>query len=121
MVSRQFTAVLRSCTASVVALIASLALAADPVPLSVPPPQTMPDGPLGALVKRGLSLVNATPANLPANVGDGLNCSSCHMNGGTVAYASPLAGLWGVFPNTWRAARASKRSRTGSTTASCAR
>jgi len=97
MVSPQFTVRIAR-AASIVAMLASVALAAEPVPLSVPPPQTMPDGPLGELVKRGLSLVNATPANLPANVGDGLNCSSCHLNGGTVAYAAPLAGLWGVFP-----------------------
>jgi thiosulfate dehydrogenase len=79
-------------------LTAGSPFAADTVPLRVPPPQSMPSGPLGADVQRGLSLVNATQANLPGNVGNGLNCASCHLNGGTVAYAAPLAGLWGVFP-----------------------
>jgi len=67
-------------------------------PFSVPAPQTMPDGPLGDAVKQGLSIMNATKAALPANVGNGLNCSSCHLNAGTVQYASPFVGLWGVFP-----------------------
>jgi thiosulfate dehydrogenase len=83
---------------SFILLLALPAPAADPVPLRVPAPQTMPSGPLGEDVQRGLSLVNATQANLPEYVGAGLNCASCHLNGGTVPYAAPLAGLWGVFP-----------------------
>ena len=75
---------------------------ADPalraVPLVVPAPQTMPDGPLGEAVRQGLSIVNATKAALPDNVGNALNCASCHLNGGTVANAAPFVGLWGVFP-----------------------
>ena len=71
---------------------------ARPVPLVVPPPQTMPDGPLGEAVRQGLSIVNATKAALPDNVGNALNCASCHLNGGTVANAAPFVGLWGVFP-----------------------
>jgi thiosulfate dehydrogenase len=67
-------------------------------PFSVPAPQTMPDGPLGDAVKQGLSIMNATKAALPANVGNGLNCSSCHLNAGTVPNASPFVGLWGVYP-----------------------
>ena len=67
-------------------------------PFSVPAPQTMPDGPLGDAVKQGLSIMNATKAALPANVGSVLNCSSCHLNAGTVQHASPFVGLWGVYP-----------------------
>lgn len=72
--------------------------APPPVPLVVPAPQTMPDGPLGEAVRQGLSIVNATKAALPGNVGNGLSCSSCHLNGGTVAYAAPLVGVWGIYP-----------------------
>lgn len=32
------------------------------------------------------------------HVGNGLNCSSCHLDAGREAYASPWVGLWGVFP-----------------------
>src|SRR5262249_481664 len=31
-------------------------------------------------------------------VGNGLNCSSCHLDAGRRAYAAPWVGLWGVFP-----------------------
>ncbi|HQU49005.1 MAG TPA: c-type cytochrome [Casimicrobiaceae bacterium] len=84
------------------ALAAGAALASDvaprPVPLVVPAPQTMPDGPLGDAVRQGLSIINATKTALPGNVGNGLQCASCHLNGGTVAYAAPLVGVWGVYP-----------------------
>lgn len=84
------------------AALAPSAHAADvapkPVPLVVPAPQTMPDGPLGDAVRQGLSIINATKAALPDNVGNGLSCASCHLNGGTVAYAAPLVGVWGVYP-----------------------
>lgn len=75
---------------------------ADPapraVPLVVPAPQTMPDGPLGDAVRQGLSIVNATKSALPDNVGNALNCASCHLNGGTVANAAPFVGLSGAYP-----------------------
>ncbi len=71
---------------------------APPVPMRVPAPQSVPDGALGDAVRLGLSIVNATQSTAKAYVGNGLNCASCHLNGGTVPYAAPLAGLWGVFP-----------------------
>lgn len=90
------------CLPAVLALAAALSCAAAHaqarVPFVVPPPQSMPDGPLGDAVRQGLSILNATRAALPANVGNGLNCSSCHLNAGTVPYASPFVGLWGAFP-----------------------
>lgn len=88
--------------ALVACVVAHATVAADvaprAVPMDVPGPQTMPEGPLGAAVRQGLSIMNATKATLPDNVGNGLNCSSCHLNAGTIAYAAPLVGLWGVFP-----------------------
>ena len=91
---------LRALVLACIALVASGGALAQPAqaPFSVPAPQTMPDGPLGDAVKQGLSIMNATKAALPANVGNGLNCSSCHLNAGTVPHASPFVGLWGVFP-----------------------
>ena len=46
----------------------------------------------------GMRLMTETKALLPDNVGNGLNCSSCHLNGGTVAYASPFVGVAAQFP-----------------------
>jgi thiosulfate dehydrogenase len=75
------------------------AFAADPgVPLHVPPSTSIPAGALGDAVRLGQSIFNATPRMTKAYVGNGLACTSCHLNGGTVAYAAPMVGLWGVFP-----------------------
>lgn len=46
----------------------------------------------------GMRLMTETKALLPDNVGNGLNCSSCHLNGGTVAMASPFIGVAAQFP-----------------------
>ncbi len=46
----------------------------------------------------GMKVMMNTKEMLPHNVGDVLNCSSCHLNGGTVPKASPLWGLTSVFP-----------------------
>ncbi len=46
----------------------------------------------------GMKVIMNTKAMLPNNVGDALDCASCHLNGGTVAKASPLWGLTSVFP-----------------------
>jgi thiosulfate dehydrogenase len=83
---------------AVAAFAASAAEPSSAVPLRVPSPQSIPSGPLGDDVRFGRSLVNATQTTAKAYVGNGLNCASCHLAGGTVAYAAPLVGLWGVFP-----------------------
>ena len=67
-------------------------------PFNPPNENTIPSGPLGASIRNGMNLVTNTRSLLPKNVGNGLNCSSCHLNQGRAQYASPFAGLWGVFP-----------------------
>ncbi|MBB5367604.1 thiosulfate dehydrogenase [Janthinobacterium sp. K2Li3] len=47
---------------------------------------------------RGMQLMTETKARLPKNVGNDLNCSSCHLNGGTVAKGSPFLGISAFFP-----------------------
>jgi thiosulfate dehydrogenase len=46
----------------------------------------------------GMRLMTDTKNLLPKNVADVLNCSSCHLNGGTVANAAPFVGLTATFP-----------------------
>jgi len=75
----------------------AIAIAAD-VPLVVPADTTIPAGPEGDAVRLGRQLMNDTRKQLPRNVGNGLNCSSCHIAGGTQAYASPYVGLTALFP-----------------------
>src|SRR5271165_15614 len=46
----------------------------------------------------GMRLMTETKALVPDNVGDVMSCSSCHLNGGTVANGSPFNGLAALFP-----------------------
>lgn len=48
---------------------------------------------------RGMRLSTETHTLLPRNVGNVLNCSSCHLNGGTVADGSPYVGISAFFPS----------------------
>lgn len=70
----------------------------DAAPLVVPDRSTLPEGPLGEAILRGEAIVTHTYEALPDHVGNGLHCTSCHLNGGTVADAGPWVGIVGVFP-----------------------
>lgn len=48
---------------------------------------------------RGMRLHLETKDLLPQNVGNQLNCSSCHLNAGTVADGSPFVGVSAFFPS----------------------
>ena len=72
--------------------------AAAPVALKPPPPDAMPTDQLGASIRLGLSILTDTQTHAKAYVGNGLNCVSCHLDAGRTAYAAPLVGLTGMFP-----------------------
>ena len=80
------------------ATAANATKATKELPFKVPDEATIPTGPTGDAIKLGKLLVTDTHKQLPKNVGSGLNCSNCHLGGGTVASAAPYVGLWGVFP-----------------------
>ena len=48
---------------------------------------------------RGMRLNAETRDLLPNHVGDDLNCTSCHLNAGTVADGSPYVGITAFFPS----------------------
>lgn len=83
---------------SLLAAAVNLTAHAEPVPMQPPAESSIPPGPIGEAIKLGKTLITDTRKQLPNNVGGGLNCSSCHLNGGTVAFAGPYVGLWGMFP-----------------------
>jgi len=81
----------------------SLALAADSstrerVPLLPPAPTAIPSGPLGQAIQYGQRIVTDTGATAKGYVGNALRCASCHLDGGRAAFAAPLVGLTGLFP-----------------------
>jgi thiosulfate dehydrogenase len=80
--------------------------AVDLTKRAAPDIRTVDDGPLGRLVKYGYALVTDTANQIgPAArdrakryAGNNLTCQSCHLRGGTQAYAMPLVGVWGEYP-----------------------
>ncbi|MGH9469220.1 MAG: c-type cytochrome, partial [Terriglobia bacterium] len=81
--------------------------AAQPaVPLRVPPSSSIPKGPKGDLIRLGKNIMMNTPKYAASYVGNNMKCSDCHIDGGTVAYASPLAGVTTLFP--WYSPRAKR-------------
>ena len=74
------------------------ALRIERVFLPVPPDSEIPTDPLGASIRRGRALFEATRDSLPAKVGNRLRCLSCHLDGGRRANASPLVGAFLSYP-----------------------
>jgi thiosulfate dehydrogenase len=64
------------------------------------------DDALGKLVKYGYALMTDTANQIGPTVsdpakrlsGNNLTCQNCHINAGHQAYAMPLVGVWGQFP-----------------------
>ena len=63
-----------------------------------PAPDEVPDGPLGASIRYGERILTQTRVYAKEYTGNGLNCTSCHLDKGRKAYSSPWVGTWGVFP-----------------------
>jgi thiosulfate dehydrogenase len=55
--------------------------------------------PNAAQLVRGMRLNLETKFLLPQQVGNTLNCTSCHLNAGTVADGSPYVGISAFFPS----------------------
>jgi thiosulfate dehydrogenase len=94
--------------------VGSMALAAggtvrQTVPLAPPSPTAIPNGPLGQAIRYGQRIVTDTQATVKGYVGNGLRCANCHLDGGRTAYAAPLVGLTGLFPE-YRSRRGSVES-----------
>lgn len=50
------------------------------------------------LIRQGKLIFDETPKYAHEYVGNKLSCSDCHLQSGTVDYASPMIGLPGLFP-----------------------
>lgn len=79
-------------------LRAQLVAKVDSSPFETPRLATMLAQPNSQQLIRGARLHLETKALLPPNVGNQLNCTSCHLNAGTVAEGSPFVGLSAFFP-----------------------
>jgi thiosulfate dehydrogenase len=63
-----------------------------------PSDSAIPAGVLGASIRRGRALLNATRDSLPSHVGNDLRCTSCHLDDGRRANAIPWIGVYARFP-----------------------
>ncbi len=66
--------------------------------IKMPDVSTIPDDEYGAAVRRGLQIANHTYKELPDNVGNQLNCTSCHLGNGAEAYAAPWNNMTSIYP-----------------------
>jgi len=68
--------------------------------IKLAPPRIVdtPDDENGSQILLGRRLLAETKKLLPTNVGAALNCDSCHLNGGNVAFASPYLGMSVNYP-----------------------
>lgn len=63
-----------------------------------PDPATIPQGKLGDSIRLGRNIIIDTPKYASRYVGNKMKCADCHLNEGTLAYSSPLAGITTIFP-----------------------
>jgi hypothetical protein len=68
------------------------------VKLAPPHIADIPKDDAGKQISLGRSLLAETKKLLPNNVGNALNCNSCHLNGENVALASPYFGVSVNYP-----------------------
>jgi thiosulfate dehydrogenase len=68
------------------------------VPLHAADERNIPEGPVGDAIRYGKKVLTETQRYAPAYVGNGLNCSSCHLEAGRKAWTSPWVGIWGMSP-----------------------
>ena len=84
---------------SIVGAAASLAVAQEPaqkpIPFTPPAASAMPSGPFGDAVKFGEKVFRYTTTYARGVVGAKLNCTNCHLGGGSIAGSGPL---WGAYP-----------------------
>ena len=67
-------------------------------PFDPPDDAAMPAGPLGESIRLGQHVLTQTQVFAKAYVGNGLNCTSCHLNAGRTPNAAPWVGIHAVFP-----------------------
>lgn len=69
-----------------------------PASFTPPPVSTIPAGPAGDAIKRGMEIFTNTQTNASQFVGNGLNCSNCHLNAGRQPDSAPLWAAWVQYP-----------------------
>ena len=66
-----------------------------PAVFTPPSERDLPDNAFGKMVREGHALFVDTRRLMPEAVGNGMNCSNCHLDQGRLAHSAPL---WGAYP-----------------------
>jgi thiosulfate dehydrogenase len=69
-----------------------------PAGYSVPADSLIPDGAMGAAIRRGRAIMLNARDSLPGHVGNRLTCTNCHREAGTSASSGPWVGSFASFP-----------------------
>lgn len=80
------------------AAVAPPAPSANLAQLVFPAESEIPEGREGAAIRRGRAIVSNVRDSLPGLTRSALNCTSCHLNQGTRAWAAPWVGVYVRFP-----------------------
>jgi len=86
----------RGLAALALALLANAALAQ--LPFRAPSLADIPQGASGDSIRRGQQYLDDTARQLPGNTRAQMNCTSCHIDNGLTAGASPWIGIAARFP-----------------------
>lgn len=65
---------------------------------SPPDEDAIPHTPFGDMVREGRAIFTDTQHHAADYVGNGLNCSNCHIDAGRRADSAPLWAAWGMYP-----------------------
>ncbi|MBD0701550.1 MULTISPECIES: c-type cytochrome [unclassified Pseudomonas] len=63
-----------------------------------PAEDTLPDNAFGRLVRQGHAIFVDTKTNAPEFVGNGMNCTNCHLDQGRKADSAPLWAAYTMYP-----------------------
>ncbi len=83
-------------------LVPGAAIAAPATAFTPPAYTAMPTGKFGAAVKLGENIFRHTTIYGKGIIGDGLNCSNCHLDAGRLAGSAPMWAAYTAYP-TYRA------------------
>jgi thiosulfate dehydrogenase len=72
--------------------------AASALPFTPPPESAIPKSPFGDSLRRGMAIFTDTQKKSRPYVGNGLNCSNCHLDHGRRAGAAPMWAAWTLYP-----------------------
>jgi thiosulfate dehydrogenase len=71
---------------------------AGTVTFTPPDPSTIPNTPLGDMIRFGRNVFVDTQKNAKPYVGNGLNCVNCHLDAGRAPNSAPLWAAYVVYP-----------------------